>query len=243
MRIIVIEDEEYVCKCVSELIEEMSSSYHVIVRTTNSLNGWNLIEKLVPDVVVTDIKMSGLSGLDLIKMAREKRLPTKFIIISAYSDFEYAREAIKYKVNAYIVKPITYEEVKEALQSISCESENLASEEEMPQMLAVRHPSIQKAIKYIEQHYSEPITQASIVEKLHLSTQYFSQLFHKETGIKFSRYLMNHRVKVAKTLLALPNARISDVAKEVGYEDEKYFHKVFKHITGVSPREYMQKFS
>ncbi|MBT9776811.1 response regulator [Clostridium sp. MCC353] len=105
----------------------------------------------------------------------------------------------------------------------------------------VQKKIIRDALRYIHLHYKEDISVQDLSSYLSISSSYFSQLFSRETGIGFSRYLMNYRVERAKELLSGTSMRVYQIAADVGYSDVKYFLKVFKKVTGVSPQSYRDK--
>lgn len=107
----------------------------------------------------------------------------------------------------------------------------------MKEMYNSDRNSIIKATQYIQQHYHQEITLQSISRLVHLSKNYFANLFRKEVGESFLEYLTRIRIEKAKTLLT-GELKAGDVGSLVGIQDPKYFSKVFKKITGLSPSEY-----
>lgn len=107
----------------------------------------------------------------------------------------------------------------------------------MKEMYNSDRNSIIKATQYIQQYYHQEITLQSISRLVHLSKNYFANLFRKEVGESFLEYLTRIRIEKAKTLLT-GELKAGDVGSLVGIQDPKYFSKVFKKITGVSPSEY-----
>ena len=106
---------------------------------------------------------------------------------------------------------------------------------------SVQKKIIRDALTYIHLHYKNDISVQDLSNYLSISNSYFSQLFSRETGIAFSKYLMNYRVERAKELLSDTPMRVYQIAAEVGYSDVKYFLKIFKKVTGVSPQSYRDK--
>ncbi|MGM0874684.1 MAG: response regulator transcription factor [Bacillota bacterium] len=100
---------------------------------------------------------------------------------------------------------------------------------------------ITKALEYISAHYTENLTLQSVADIVHLSKSYFSLYFKKQTGRNFVDYLIELRIREAKRLLAQNEGRIYDVARAAGFNDVKYFSKVFKKVTGLTPMEYREK--
>ncbi|WP_176705879.1 helix-turn-helix domain-containing protein [Paenibacillus hemerocallicola] len=98
--------------------------------------------------------------------------------------------------------------------------------------------SILQSMDYIRNHYHEPLERETLAKKASLSTSYFSVLFKKQTGYSPVQYITKIRLDKAKMLLRQKHLSISDVAREVGFQDPLYFAKVFSHEIGVPPREY-----
>lgn len=118
MKILIVEDEQRAREGLKDLIQSLSPEYEVVGMTAYGQNALEMIPTLKPDVVMTDIKMPFMSGLDFIRLARAKKLDTAFIIVTAFADFEFAKESISLGVVEYILKPVSAEELKIALQRI-----------------------------------------------------------------------------------------------------------------------------
>lgn len=102
---------------------------------------------------------------------------------------------------------------------------------------------IAKSKKYIYKHYAEPISLALLAEELGVSESYLSNLFHKETGESYIKFLTRVRMeKAAELLRGNRNIKIYEVAHQVGYFNAKHFNHVFKQWQGVPPNEYQQRF-
>jgi len=108
--------------------------------------------------------------------------------------------------------------------------------------LAQRERNIIRDIAdYIERHYHEEMTLQHISDRFYLSREYISRRFKQEFGENISDYIARVRIEKAKQLLLSPNLRIAQIAEIIGYQDEKYFSKVFKKMVGQSPNEYRKK--
>jgi two-component system response regulator YesN len=115
IRIVLIEDERRILNYLEQVISGMSEDFQVIGKFYNGRDGLQGVETLKPDLVITDIKMPHLSGLDVIRLARENENRAEFVILSGYGDFEYARQALKYGTTEYLLKPIDEEQMKNVL--------------------------------------------------------------------------------------------------------------------------------
>jgi two-component system, response regulator YesN len=98
--------------------------------------------------------------------------------------------------------------------------------------------AVRRAMRYIAQHYFEPLSLEHVAEQVRLSPAYFSGLFRRAVGVGFSEYLNRVRIEESKRLLTSTDYAIVDIAVAVGYSDQSYFSKVFKKHTGLSPRLY-----
>ncbi|MEF2248106.1 response regulator transcription factor [Paenibacillus sp. IITD108] len=107
------------------------------------------------------------------------------------------------------------------------------------------HPPIReevaKAIDYIRRRYHERVTLEDVAEYISMNKSYFSRLFKQETGEMFHEYLIRTRMEQAQELLLSSDAKISDIAIEVGYNDIFYFNRAFKAYAGMPPSEYRNK--
>lgn len=103
------------------------------------------------------------------------------------------------------------------------------------------NPYIRKALLYIANNYSQPLTIASVAEIVGLSSNHFSALFQKSVGMKFHEYLCHIRVEESKTLLLTSDDSLSDIAIITGFPDQSYFCKVFKRIVGLTPGQFRSR--
>jgi AraC-like DNA-binding protein len=99
-------------------------------------------------------------------------------------------------------------------------------------------PMIRRARAYVAGHHADPLRLREIATAMHVSTFYFCKMFKKATGLTFTDYLGRVRVEKAKNLLTNPHLRISEIAYSVGFQSLTHFNRVFRELTGESPRNY-----
>ncbi len=102
-------------------------------------------------------------------------------------------------------------------------------------------PVTEEIINVIEKDYVKKLSLGRICKEMHYSLPYISALFKKETGFSFTDYLQNRRLEETCRLLRETDLPVSAVAESVGYQNLKFFGKLFKRFTGLSPREYRKK--
>ncbi len=135
IKVLIADDEEKVCTLIYKLINWKDFDMEVVATAYNGIDALERIEELKPDLVITDIRMPGYDGIELIAKAKEINDAIEFIIISGYRHFEYAQSAIRYGVSDYLLKPIKKEELTATLERIRlhCRSraEQLTAQEQL----------------------------------------------------------------------------------------------------------------
>ncbi len=232
--IVIVEDEFRIRQGLSNLINKVDMGCKVIGEAENGYEGLKMIQDMEPDIVITDIQMPKIDGLQMIEKAKEMGARCIFVILSGYADFEYARKGIHLGVKEYLLKPATISSVKEMLLKFTGgKGKEISNIEEegysgmVKEMLAI-----------IEESYGMRLGLDTFAEKFRLTPEYISNLFAKETGMTFSNYLKKIRIEKAKELILSTDMKIYEVAYSVGYSDQKYFSKVFKEYTGVSAKQF-----
>ena len=115
LNILIADDENKVCQLIKSLVDWEALDMRVIATAENGIEALEKIRELTPDIAITDIRMPGYDGLELVRLAKETNPRTEFIIISGYRHFEYAQSAIRYGVNSYLLKPIKKDELTDTL--------------------------------------------------------------------------------------------------------------------------------
>lgn len=220
----------------------------------NGIDAYHMILKQQPDIVITDIRMPGLSGLDLIKKISETDLIVEFILLTGYAEFEYAKRAITYKVSNYLLKPCNENQIIDAVRTASGEIIRKKQINMLipDNLLTDRNNSgckdyIVKMRDYVETHLSNPnLSLKWIAENvLFMNEDYLSREFLRQTGGKFTDYLKKLRIDRAKILLRVSTGeQINSIAAQVGFgSNPQYFVQTFKNETGLTPRNYAKNHS
>jgi two-component system, response regulator YesN len=254
LKVLVVEDEELVRNEIVLTTPWERFFCEVIGSADNGLMGEELIRTLKPDIVVTDIRMPGQDGIEMLK----KIQPPAALILTGHSDFNYAHQAIRLGVKDYIVKPVDDEDFYAALDRISQEllktrikskASDIGSTNDIPdsQFREYTNPPegdkqdyyVGKAIKYIRDNYSNDISLRDAVEYIGISESYLSRLFRIKTNYSFLEYLRFHRLKKALDLMKDQGKRINEIARETGFQDMSYFSRTFRKYIGVAPSHYL----
>ena len=258
-RVVVVEDSLLLRKGIIFTTDWNALHCEVVGEAENGLEGLRIILELRPDIVITDIRMPGLDGIQMIERLQNK-CDALFIILTAYNSFEYARKALRYGVVEYISKPLDelefqtllvrtcakvaqrkeYEKVKVQMEKMD-DSRIMLFQEYLRGDQSVQKSHVSRAVHFIESNFSDDIGVQEISKGLQMSESYLSRLFKDETGYTIGDYLLNYRIKQACLLLDDSSAKIYEVANQVGFRDQRYFSVLFKKIVGITPREFQNK--
>lgn len=341
--ILIVDDEDMIKRSLRKIIETDFTGLNIAGEAVNGSEALQLTEKIRPDLIITDIKMPIMDGLELVEKVKAAYSRIEIILVTGYDDFAYARKALQYGAIDYLLKPIKRTEVRKALGNAlhkiksreeknklvwewanrlqhsvlkladalwrlddeeirtitlqlddSCgllkeqiaaqeiyayltdqlvhlvssqlgqdvkktdrSAETAASDRTDEEGFAelVRHLTglirvkrnwgrskhVAKAIRYAEENYhKEFFSLQSVADELGVSLSYLSRSFKEEMGISFIDFLTEFRMNHAKLLLGDPDAKVSEVAYRLGYQEYTHFSRMFKKHVGMSPAEYKQ---
>ena len=135
LKILIVDDEPDICELIHKLIDWEELELTSLGSSQNGIDAMEIILRQKPDIVITDIQMPGMTGLEMIEKASQQKLQTKFIVVSGYREFEYAQQAIRFGVEDYLLKPISKTDLnlvlKRLLQENGAVLERRASENAM----------------------------------------------------------------------------------------------------------------
>lgn len=238
----VVEDEPLIRKNIIKKIESLKLPLTLCADVSDGFLAIQLINKLLPQIILTDIRMPQCDGLELARYIKENYPSIKTVILSGYNDFSYAQEALRYNVCDYLLKPLKSDALNETLQGILL-SFNSSNEKLVSMRVNTYDMPPEKISKlmldYFLQHYKDDISISSLAETLGFSMEYLARIFKKETGLSPSKYLTNLRINEAKLfLLSHPSLEVGRIGELVGYKDAFYFSRVFKSNVYMTPSEY-----
>lgn len=229
----------------------------VVGEAGNAQTAMELILELKPDIVITDIKMGHMSGLDLIRELKARNVEAEFIVISGYSEFEYAFSAIKLEVQNYILKPISDEEIVQTIKKTIAQIETKKRATILKENIDIKDPEekiravlyeaeskshmnvyLRKALEHIRLYYMEDLGVKEVAGNLFISESYLTKLFKQELNITFIEYLTQVRIRKAIDLMQDISLPIYLISERVGYKDYRYFSAIFKKMIGLTPNEY-----
>jgi YesN/AraC family two-component response regulator len=237
LKVVVVEDELNIRQGICDFVEHVVSGFKVVGQAANGYEALELMRSTVPDLLITDIRMSEMNGLELIKRLHQRYTDMKILIISAYNEFEYAQQALRYGAADYMLKPIDRIQLTQFLNKLKQESIFRATSEETEHNR--RERQVIRSVKdWIHANLQEEITLRKVAEEVYMNPKYLSVFFKSETGVHFSDYVEHCRIAKAKKLLKETRLKIYEVAELCGYASAKHFMVVFKQAVRCTPTEF-----
>jgi two-component system response regulator YesN len=249
-RVLIVDDEKYVRMGIKSETDWALIGCEVVGEASNGEEGLAQAEALRPDLVVSDIRMPRMDGIQMAEKIIEKYPSTKVIFLTAYNEFEYARQAIRIGVSDYLLKPFQDGELEGSIQRLlHLHPSTPASARELEDNLIplkgkdeIANRYVQNAITYIEEHFSDvDFSIGSLADSMGVSEGHISRLFKAETDLSIGNYLTKYRIKRAMDYLKDVQVKVYEVAEKVGYQDIAYFSNTFKKLVGKTPSEYQTK--
>lgn len=341
MRVLIAEDQNLIRQGLKKIICEIPGIE--AEEAADGLQAWEMFRRRPADLIITDIVMPDMNGLELIERIRVYDDVCAAVVISGYDKFEYARRAMTYGVRDYLLKPMRRDKILSVLRqrkneyeerqlrmdrlcaavwSASLAGEQLRSEfmgfrlhangfliaarsdvgvcpqaeetgyylcrclaeldestalflaygefsaalkgesvvlietpvqkgQELAQAIATlasrwqesgdendHDEAVRRVLMYVNRHYGDPLSLQGVAEQVGLHPNYLSALFTRNMQCGFTHYLQRLRIEKAKTLLRTTSRKVTDISASVGFTDSKYFAKVFKSLTGMTPQQY-----
>ncbi len=244
-RVVLVDDERLIVRGLSSVVPWEELGCRVVGSAYDGENGLALIRKERPDMVLTDIRMPNMDGLTMLAALKSEFPRMQTSVLTAYRDFEYARQAIRLGVCRYLLKPSDMKEIQEAVRQMSARLDALPPErsgEEEAESDEAGNYIVRMALEYIRRNASEPhLSLNDVAEHVYVSQWHLSKLLNRETGQSFFDLLGGIRIGQARELLEDPLLRIHEVAERTGYSDVAHFSKSFKKYTGMTPGEYRKE--
>lgn len=241
-RVVLVDDERLIIRGLSTVVPWKELGCDVVGAAYDGMTGLSLIRKERPDIVLTDIRMPNMDGLAMLAALKSEFPRMQTSVLTAYRDFDYAREAIHLGVCRYLLKPSNMGELNEAIRQMTARLDALPPEPaDTPdtENSAARSFIVQRALVYMSQHAVEPhLSLNDVAEHVYVSQWHLSKLLNRETGQSFFDLLGKMRIEQAKLLLADPSLRVHEVAERTGFADVAHFSKSFKKFAGCTPGEY-----
>ena len=244
--LLIVDDEPNVLIGMKALIDWESYGVMRIETATNCSDALVRAVDTHPQIALIDVCIGKEFGQDLVKRIRDSGVDCACIMMSGHREFGYAIEALRCGAWDYLLKPVQADKRREAVEHIIREKVHgtvrQAPRDDTPDPIISRKASemptlINKLLAMVRAEYRQNISLKSIADRLLMNSTYLGQLFIKETGLKFSEYVMLYRLNMAQEMILYTDEKIAVIAEEVGYSNLNYFYTHFRSYFNMTPSE------
>ena len=243
-RLLIIDDPQG-CEAVKNMLQWADYGFTVVMEAHSYMEGVNLALDMHPHLALLGTGLSAYRSYEMADHLRGIGLKCVFAMMSETRDPERIIDAMRSGAKDYLRKPLVEEELRNFVERVLVN--DLGGS--LPRMDEVRHdidPVLKvpytdlskitnKIIMIVKSSYRQPQTLTAIAESMHMSGKYIGRIFLRDTGIKFSEYLMAYRMLEARKLIVGTQEKISVIAGMVGYVQLNNFYIHFRNYFGVSP--------
>ncbi len=248
IRTIVAEDEELILQNLVKKIQAVDPAFQVIGTALDGATAIRMLEDVTADLLITDIHMPAMDGLEVIRQAHSKYPNVLKVIVSGYDDFEYAREAMKHEVVDYLLKPVKTNDLEGVLARVKLKLSQERERRHAPKLAKLDNHDytpeeiVRNVQEFLKSNFASELNLEEISRQFNFNPSYLTKIFIKHAGEPPSKYLITLRIGEAKRLLESEKSwSVKEIGERVGYPDPYYFSRIFKQVTGVTPREYRNK--
>jgi len=188
------------------------------------------------DLVILDYRMSGMTGLDVLKKIREKDKDIGVIIFTGYGSKEVVVDALRNQVNDFIEKPMDVEQVRKAIEKIM--NKKLGC----PEIGEADVKEKMEAVKqFVRRNVFKKVYLKDAADCVGLSPKYLSRVFEKKIGEGFNEYKCRVKIEKSKELLLTTGQTVAQVSYKIAYENTESFIRTFKKLVKMTPSEFRRK--
>jgi Response regulator containing CheY-like receiver domain and AraC-type DNA-binding domain len=233
--ILIAEDESLERRALKHIISKKLNHVTICGEAKNGLEAIDMAKTNNPDIILMNIDMPELNGLEVQKEILKFLPHVMTIMITSFDDFAFIQSALRLKVIDYLLMPV---KPNELIGSITRGISIMNLQRNQETVKECNNTLIQEAIRFIENNFEQDINLESASAFVHLNSQYFCRYFKSQTGINFTDYLSSFRIKKAKEMLTDTYKNITEISMSVGYTDSSYFGKVFLRVVGMTPNKF-----
>jgi len=250
-KLLIVDDEYIIRKGIVSFVNFSELNINAVLEASNGITALEIFKQELPDLILADINMPKLNGLEFAAACKSIKPDVKICIVTGYDYFDYAVTALKLGVDDYILKPASKKDISEVLAKLINKISDEKYVQEVKSIVSglVNKPNLEddngykaKIQKQIEDNIGNPqLSLTLLADKMGFSFGYLSNLFKKLMGVTFQEYVFYERMERAKIILLSTDMKNYEIAEAVGFEDPNYFSTAFKKKYGMSPNQYKEK--
>lgn len=244
-RLLIVDSSEASCNAIQRMLDWSAYGFSVVMTAGSYAEAVSKAVDLQPHIALVDTQLGEYPGYTLVDQLRSNGLKTSFCMLSTSNDPDQIRECMRSGAQDHLLRPLDPAQLQNFVErTILKELHGVlpsgdGSKGETDPVLRVPYSTLSritnKIILVVRGNFRAPLTLTSIAETLNMSSKYIGRVFLKDTGVKFSEYLMSYRMLEARKLVVNTQEKISSIATMVGYAQLNNFYIHFKNFFGVSP--------
>lgn len=250
-KLLIVDDESFIRRGIKELIDMKGLGISQVIEASNGAEALIKAKEFSPHIILADINMPIMNGLDFAFEARKILPNTKIAMITGYDYFDYTVTALKAGVDDYVLKPVSRDDITILLKK-------LVDKLHVEKADRIANKTIHELNGYIgaetDNSYSDRLDRIlkdniskstfsllKLADELHLTSGYVSSKFREIYGLNFQDYVVKLRLSKAKLLLLSSDMKMYEIAEACGFDDPNYFSASFKRNIGTSPSQFRKE--
>lgn len=234
VKLLIVDDEKLFADTLAEGFDWAGLGFSDVQVAYDGQSAWPLLEKGDIDLLLCDIEMPFMDGLELQKRINAAKLATRTILLTSHADFSYVQMALRQGARDYLLKPTDESElisvVEQAVADLPGRDGAAAGER--------RSRPLRMACDYIDAHVEEKIGRDDVARAVFLNPDYLNRLFKKELGMSLAHYILSKKMERAQVLLQTTGATVGEIGSMLGFTNFSAFSYAFKRSVGLTPSDY-----
>lgn len=249
-KILIVDDEPLMRRGIKSLVDFKELNIDEVFEASNGEEALETFKNTKIDLVLCDINMPKINGLDFAREIKKINPSVKVALITGYNYFDYAQQAIKIGVDDYILKPVSKSDVTEVIIKLTKKIESEKNQSKLNEVvttllkdngLSKENTYKDEISKIIDEKIGDDTFSLQVLaDDMGFSSGYLSALFKKLFGKSFQNYVIDLRLEKAKLLLLTTDMKNYEIAESIGISDVNYFSVRFKKAYGLSPKQYKE---
>lgn len=238
--LLVADDEPIVRTYIRRYVRENGLPVDGLYEAANGREAIDLALEHSPDLILMDIRMPGVNGLEAAEAILKERPGARIVMATAYDDFEYARSALRSGVTDYLLKPLDPAALTDLVHKALAAGRERAGRGGSGNAGSGRaaHPLVIQVREYVEANLGENLRLGDIARAVHVSPSHCSREFSRHAGMSVSDFIARRRLERARELLENTHQSVTEIAGTLGFSSSTYFTSWFRRMIGASPLGY-----
>ena len=231
MNLLIIDDEPLEIEQLTYLVKREYPNWNIFT-AEDAFEAKQLVKKESFPLAFVDIQLPGESGLDFCEYLRNHQYSTEVVLITAYQDFTYAKQAVRLRAFEYLVKPVIEKELYSVIEEFLTKHA----------FVETKSVLINNVLQIVREDYQQRLLLADVASKVFVTPTYLSKKFTEEVGINFTEYVNHFRIQKAKQwMMENPEWSLFQIAEKAGFTSQHHFSNLFKKVEGMTPSKFKEQ--